>query len=123
MSSFKLGGELSRNMIWACFACQNAMTDETRNKPIIDTDTMRSAFHQQALGFTHMDSEMKLTKNYGILFYKVRKAVIQNILVRNFPKFVKALNMTHQVYKNASHGQKIWIKVGRNERRIALKLI
>jgi hypothetical protein len=70
-----------------------------------------------------MDSEMRLTKNYGILFYKVRKAVIQNILVRKFPKFVKALNMMHQVYKNASHGQKNWIKVGRNERRIALKLI
>nr|AND49411.1 hypothetical protein RF2 [Sphagnum portoricense] len=58
----------------------------TRNKPIIDTDTTRLAFHRQASGFTHMDSEMRLTKNYGILFYKVGKAVIQNILVRNFPQ-------------------------------------
>nr|AND48497.1 hypothetical protein RF2 [Flatbergium sericeum] len=58
----------------------------TRNKPIIDTDTTRFAFHRQASGFTHMDSGMRLTKNYGILFYKVGKAIIQNILIRDFPK-------------------------------------
>jgi hypothetical protein len=33
-----------------------------------------------------MDSEMRLIKNYGILFYKVGKVVIQNILVRKFPQ-------------------------------------
>jgi hypothetical protein len=42
--------------------------------------------------------------------------------------FVKALNMfpsslPKYIYKNASLGQRNWIKVGRNETRIALKLI
>jgi hypothetical protein len=43
-------------------------------------------------------------------------------------KFVKALNMfpsslPKYIYKNASLGQRNWKKVGRNETRIALKLI
>jgi len=42
--------------------------------------------------------------------------------------FVKALNMfpsslPKYIYKNASLGQRNWIKVDRNETRIALKLI
>ncbi len=58
----------------------------TRNKLIIDMDTTRLTFHRQASGFTHMDSEMRFTKNYGILFYEVGKDVIKNILVRKFPQ-------------------------------------
>jgi len=27
---------------------------------------MRDGFHKQASGFTHMNDEMRLTKNYGI---------------------------------------------------------
>jgi hypothetical protein len=39
----------------------------TRNKPIIDMDILRDSFHNQASGFTQIDSEMKLTQNYVIL--------------------------------------------------------
>jgi hypothetical protein len=33
-------------------------------------DIMRDSFHNQASGFTHMDGEMKLTKNYEIWILK-----------------------------------------------------
>nr|YP_009732773.1 hypothetical chloroplast RF21 [Buxbaumia aphylla]QHU77115.1 hypothetical chloroplast RF21 [Buxbaumia aphylla] len=58
----------------------------TQKQKFIHENAIRLAFYRHTLGSTYMNTKIKLTQNYGILFYKVGKVVIQNIFVKNFSK-------------------------------------
>nr|BAT70093.2 hypothetical protein Ycf2 [Takakia lepidozioides] len=68
----------------AAFVNEISLIGVTQNQAVIQTNTIRLAFHRQASGFTYTDNEMGFGQNFGILFYKVGKAVIQNILIKNY---------------------------------------
>nr|QWW92537.1 hypothetical chloroplast RF21 [Amphidium sp. 49156] len=57
-----------------------------RNQTIIEKRTIRLAFHRQALGSTYINNKINFTQNYGILFYKVGKVIIQNLFLKNSSK-------------------------------------
>lgn len=54
-----------------------------QNQTIIEKKIIRLAFHRQALGSTYINNKRNFTQNYGILFYKVGKAIIQNLFLKN----------------------------------------
>nr|BDN79683.1 Component of 2-MD heteromeric AAA-ATPase complex [Ditrichum rhynchostegium] len=54
-----------------------------QNQTIIEKKTIRLAFHRQALGSTYINNKINFTQNYGILFYKVGKVIIQNLFLKN----------------------------------------
>nr|YP_009732857.1 hypothetical chloroplast RF21 [Diphyscium foliosum]QHU77181.1 hypothetical chloroplast RF21 [Diphyscium foliosum] len=55
----------------------------TQNQLTIHKNTIRLAFHRQTFGSTYITRKRNLTQNYGILFYKVGKVIIQNIFIKN----------------------------------------
>ena len=55
----------------------------TQNQTIINIKTIRLAFYRQALGSTYIDNKINFSQNYGILFYKVGKAIIQNLFIKS----------------------------------------
>lgn len=57
-----------------------------QNKAIIKKKIIRLAIHRQALGFTYINNKMNFTQNYGILFYKVGKSIIQNLFLKSFSR-------------------------------------
>jgi len=57
-----------------------------QNRSIIERKTLRLAFHRQALGSTYINDKINFTQNYGILFYKVGKVVVQNLFIKNSSK-------------------------------------
>ena len=54
-----------------------------QNRTIIEKNTIRLAFHRQALGSTYINNKINFTQNYGILFYKVGKVLVQNLFLKN----------------------------------------
>jgi len=54
-----------------------------QNQAIIEKRIIRLAFHRQALGSTYINNKINFTQNYGILFYKVGKVIIQNLFLKN----------------------------------------
>lgn len=54
-----------------------------QNQTIIEKKTIRLAFHRQALSSTYINNKINFTQNYGILFYKVGKVIIQNLFLKN----------------------------------------
>nr|QWW92618.1 hypothetical protein [Schistidium sp. 49138] len=54
-----------------------------QNQSSIEKKTLRLAFHRQALGSTYINNKINFTQNYGILFYKVGKVIIQNLFLKN----------------------------------------
>jgi len=57
-----------------------------QNKFIIEKNIIRLAFHRQALGSTYTNNKMNCTQNYGIVFYKVGKVIVQNLFIKNSSK-------------------------------------
>jgi len=57
-----------------------------QNQTIIKKKVIRLAFHRHALGFTYINNKINFIQNYGILFYKVGKIIIQNLFLKNFSK-------------------------------------
>nr|YP_010125638.1 putative chloroplast RF2 [Pseudocrossidium replicatum]QCT81826.1 putative chloroplast RF2 [Pseudocrossidium replicatum] len=57
-----------------------------QNQTIIENKIIRLAFHRQALGSTYINNQINFTQNYGILFYKVGKVIIQNFFLKNFSR-------------------------------------
>jgi hypothetical protein len=57
-----------------------------QNQNIIEKKIIRLAFHRQALGSTYINNQINFTQNYGILFYKVGKVIIQNFFLKNFSR-------------------------------------
>nr|YP_010587417.1 Ycf2 [Didymodon constrictus]WAB45935.1 Ycf2 [Didymodon constrictus] len=57
-----------------------------QNQTIIEKKIVRLAFHRQALGSTYINNQINFTQNYGILFYKVGKVIIQNFFLKNFSR-------------------------------------
>lgn len=54
----------------------------TQKKSIIDTNTIRSALHRQ---IWDLRSQVRSVQDHGILFYKIGRAVAQNVLLSNCP--------------------------------------
>nr|YP_010150490.1 Ycf2 [Angelica cartilaginomarginata]QQV72331.1 Ycf2 [Angelica cartilaginomarginata] len=54
----------------------------TQKKSIIDTNTIRSAFHRQTWD---LRSQVRSVQDHGILFYQIGRAVAQNVLLSNCP--------------------------------------
>lgn len=57
-----------------------------QNQTIIEKKILRLAFHRQALGSTYINNKINFTQNYGILFYKVGKVIVQNLFLKNFSR-------------------------------------
>nr|BDW36505.1 Component of 2-MD heteromeric AAA-ATPase complex [Hyophila propagulifera] len=57
-----------------------------QNQTIIEKKIIRLAFHRQALGSTYINNKINFTQNFGILFYKVGKVIIQNLFLKNFSR-------------------------------------
>lgn len=57
-----------------------------QNQSTIQKKTIRLAFHRQTLGSTYINNKINFTKNYGILFYKIGKAIVQNLFIKNSSK-------------------------------------
>jgi hypothetical protein len=57
-----------------------------QNKFIIEKNIIRLAFHRQALGSTYTNNKMNCKQNYGIVFYKVGKVIVQNLFIKNSSK-------------------------------------
>jgi hypothetical protein len=53
---------------------------------MIEKNTIRLAFHRQALGSTYINNKINFTQNYGILFYKVGKVLVQNLFLKDSPR-------------------------------------
>ncbi len=58
----------------------------SQNKAIIEQKIIRLAVHRQVLGSTYINNKINFTQNYGILFYKVGKSIIQNLFLKNFSR-------------------------------------
>nr|YP_010287087.1 hypothetical protein RF2 [Hydrocharis chevalieri]YP_010287107.1 hypothetical protein RF2 [Hydrocharis chevalieri]UKT61170.1 hypothetical protein RF2 [Hydrocharis chevalieri]UKT61171.1 hypothetical protein RF2 [Hydrocharis chevalieri] len=54
----------------------------TQKKSIIETNTIRSAFHRLTWDFR---SQVRPVQDHGILFYQIGRAVAQNVLLSNCP--------------------------------------
>jgi len=54
-----------------------------QNQTIIEKKTIRLAFHRQALSSTYINNKKNFPQNYGILFYKIGKVIIQNLFLKN----------------------------------------
>nr|YP_010195256.1 hypothetical chloroplast RF2 [Flagellaria indica]YP_010195273.1 hypothetical chloroplast RF2 [Flagellaria indica]UAA82238.1 hypothetical chloroplast RF2 [Flagellaria indica]UAA82255.1 hypothetical chloroplast RF2 [Flagellaria indica]ULQ65890.1 hypothetical protein RF2 [Flagellaria indica]ULQ65907.1 hypothetical protein RF2 [Flagellaria indica]ULQ65976.1 hypothetical protein RF2 [Flagellaria indica] len=54
----------------------------TQKKSIIETNTIRSAFHRQTW---EKRSKVRPVQDHGILFYQIGRAVAQNVLLSNYP--------------------------------------
>nr|BDZ75756.1 Component of 2-MD heteromeric AAA-ATPase complex [Fissidens protonematicola] len=54
-----------------------------QNQTIIEKKIIRLAFHRQTLGSTYINNKLNFTQNYGILFYKIGKVIIQNLFLKN----------------------------------------
>nr|YP_010036252.1 hypothetical chloroplast RF21 [Aeonium arboreum]YP_010036269.1 hypothetical chloroplast RF21 [Aeonium arboreum]QQW46794.1 hypothetical chloroplast RF21 [Aeonium arboreum]QQW46811.1 hypothetical chloroplast RF21 [Aeonium arboreum] len=54
----------------------------TQKKSIIDTNTIRSAFHRQTWD---LRSQVRSVQDHEILFYQIGRAVAQNVLLSNCP--------------------------------------
>nr|YP_009646029.1 Ycf2 [Ulota bruchii]QBX99105.1 Ycf2 [Ulota bruchii] len=57
-----------------------------QNQSVIEKKTIRLAFHRQTLGSTYINNKINFTHNYGTLFYKVGKVLVQNLFIKNSPK-------------------------------------
>ncbi len=57
-----------------------------QNRSMIEKNTIRLAFHRQALGSTYINNKINFTQNYGILFYKVGKVLVQNLFLKDSPR-------------------------------------
>ncbi|MBA0754203.1 hypothetical protein Gogos_021366 [Gossypium gossypioides] len=54
----------------------------TQKKSIIYTNTIRSALHRQTWD---LQSQVRSIQDHGIIFYQIGRAVVQNVLLSNFP--------------------------------------
>lgn len=57
-----------------------------QNQTTIEKKIIKLAFHRQVLGSTYINNKINFTPNFGILFYKVGKVIIQNSFLKNFSK-------------------------------------
>lgn len=57
-----------------------------QHQSTIQKKTIRLAFHRQTLGSTYINNKINFTKNYGILFYKIGKVIVQNLFIKNSSK-------------------------------------
>nr|YP_209535.1 hypothetical chloroplast RF2 [Huperzia lucidula]Q5SCW3.1 RecName: Full=Protein Ycf2 [Huperzia lucidula]AAT80731.1 hypothetical chloroplast RF2 [Huperzia lucidula] len=56
----------------------------TYDESVIYDDTIRLAFHRQALGFAYADTNIEYGQNDEKLLYKVGKAIVQTIITKKF---------------------------------------
>ncbi|BDD77254.1 hypothetical protein Mp_Cg00320 (chloroplast) [Marchantia polymorpha subsp. ruderalis] len=67
----------------------SALTNEvllisiTKNRSVIDTDTLKLAFHRQIFGLTYTNNKLNFDRIFKIIIYKVGKTIIQNILIKS----------------------------------------
>ena len=54
-----------------------------KNESFVCNNTIELAFHRQILRFTHMSDKSYFLQNFGILFYKLGRAIIQNLLIES----------------------------------------
>jgi hypothetical protein len=54
-----------------------------KNKSFVCNNTIELAFHRQILRFTHINDKSYFLQNSGILFYKIGRAIIQNLLIES----------------------------------------
>jgi hypothetical protein len=57
-----------------------------QNQTNIEKKIIRLAFHRQILGSTYRNNKTNFTQNFGILFYKVGKVIIQNLFLKSFSR-------------------------------------
>nr|AET47076.1 hypothetical chloroplast protein [Pinus nigra] len=69
----------------AALADEALILSITRNKSVIDTNTIRSAIYKQIFHLQSMDNQVGSSQNDERIIYKVGKAFIQNTLRRNSP--------------------------------------
>nr|ULF03459.1 Ycf2 protein [Cathaya argyrophylla]ULF47463.1 Ycf2 protein [Cathaya argyrophylla]ULF47559.1 Ycf2 protein [Cathaya argyrophylla] len=69
----------------AALANEAFLISITRNKSVIDTNTIRSALYRQTFHLKSMNNQVGFGQKDERLIYKVGKAVIQNTLRRNSP--------------------------------------
>nr|WGO59350.1 hypothetical chloroplast RF2 [Aneura pinguis] len=69
----------------------------TRNKSFVCTDTIELASRRQIFRFTHTNNQSHLRHNFGVLFYKIGKAIIQNILIKK--SFTNLLSISNYLWK------------------------
>nr|WGO60124.1 hypothetical chloroplast RF2 [Aneura pinguis]WGO60210.1 hypothetical chloroplast RF2 [Aneura pinguis] len=68
-----------------------------RNKSFVCADTIELAFRRQIFRFTHTNNQSHLSHNFGVLFYKIGKAIIQNILIKK--SFTNLLSISNYLWK------------------------
>nr|WGO61242.1 hypothetical chloroplast RF2 [Aneura pinguis]WGO61328.1 hypothetical chloroplast RF2 [Aneura pinguis] len=69
----------------------------TRNKSFVCADTIELAFRRQIFRFTHTNNQSHFRHNFGVLFYKIGKAIIQNILIKK--SFTNLLSISNYLWK------------------------
>nr|YP_010932033.1 hypothetical protein RF2 [Pleurozia gigantea]WKR35055.1 hypothetical protein RF2 [Pleurozia gigantea] len=78
----------------------------TRNQSVVYTDTMKLAFHRQIFGFTYTGNKPNFQHNFQNLLYKIGRAVIQNILIKDSAK--NPLNITNFLWKKKFYYLSQW---------------
>nr|ASN73869.1 hypothetical chloroplast RF2 [Aneura pinguis]WGO58920.1 hypothetical chloroplast RF2 [Aneura pinguis]WGO59006.1 hypothetical chloroplast RF2 [Aneura pinguis]WGO60640.1 hypothetical chloroplast RF2 [Aneura pinguis] len=69
----------------------------TKNKLFVCADTIELASRRQIFRFTHTNNQSHLRHNFGVLFYKIGKAIIQNILITK--SFTNLLSISNYLWK------------------------
>nr|YP_007026132.1 hypothetical chloroplast RF21 [Apopellia endiviifolia]AFU88842.1 hypothetical chloroplast RF21 [Apopellia endiviifolia]WIA67725.1 hypothetical chloroplast RF21 [Apopellia endiviifolia]WKW94934.1 hypothetical chloroplast RF21 [Apopellia endiviifolia] len=77
---FRTMGYNIRDLV--ALANEVSLISVTRNRSLIYTDIMKLAFHRQVFGFTYTNNKPKFKQIFGILLYKIGRAVIQNMLIK-----------------------------------------
>nr|UDZ61538.1 hypothetical protein RF2 [Hydrocleys nymphoides]UDZ61539.1 hypothetical protein RF2 [Hydrocleys nymphoides] len=92
----------------------------THKKSILETHTIKSALHRQTWD---LRSEARPVPNHGILFYRIGRAVAQNVLLSNFPLDPISIYMKKELRKEMdSYLYKWYFELGTSMKKLTILL-
>nr|YP_009493628.1 hypothetical protein RF2 [Eucommia ulmoides]YP_009493650.1 hypothetical protein RF2 [Eucommia ulmoides]AWN56550.1 hypothetical protein RF2 [Eucommia ulmoides]AWN56572.1 hypothetical protein RF2 [Eucommia ulmoides]AZT79313.1 hypothetical protein RF2 [Eucommia ulmoides]AZT79335.1 hypothetical protein RF2 [Eucommia ulmoides] len=92
----------------------------TQKKSIIDTNTIRCAFHRQTWD---LRSQVRSVPDHGLLFYQLGRAVAQNILLSNCPIDPISIYMKTKLCKEGdSYLYKWFFELGTSMKKLTILL-
>nr|AKF01572.1 hypothetical chloroplast RF21 [Geonoma undata subsp. dussiana] len=92
----------------------------TQKKSIIETNTIRSAFHRQTWD---LRSQVRSAQDHGILFYQIGRAVAQNVLLSNCPIDPISIYMKKKSCKEGdSYLYKWYFELGTSMKKLTILL-
>nr|YP_009241790.1 hypothetical chloroplast RF21 [Tofieldia thibetica]YP_009241807.1 hypothetical chloroplast RF21 [Tofieldia thibetica]AMQ13365.1 hypothetical chloroplast RF21 [Tofieldia thibetica]AMQ13382.1 hypothetical chloroplast RF21 [Tofieldia thibetica] len=92
----------------------------TQKKSIIETNTIRSAFHRKTWD---LRSQVRSVQDHGILFYQIGRAVAQNVLLSNCPMDPISIYMKKKSCKERdSYLYKWYFELGTSMKKLTILL-